>query len=69
MLEQYGPGLLVKRAVAEDAGFVCVQAPLSRVEVLAWEALVEVEALLSLGAPLEEVELAELHDLGRLGIV
>lgn len=37
-----------------------------KISLLAREALVQVEALLLLGTPLEEVELAELHDLRRV---
>ena len=69
VLEEYGPGLLRQGTMAEDAGFVCVQTPLPRVVILAGEAFVEVEALLALGATLEQVEFAQLHDLGRLCIV
>ena len=42
---------------------------LTCMEELAGEPFVEVEALVSLGASVVEIELAELPDLGRLGVV
>ena len=38
-------------------------------EELAGETFVKVETLVSLGAPVVQVELAELPDLGRVGVV
>ena len=38
-------------------------------EELAGESLVKVEALVSLGAPVVQIKLAELPDLGRVGVV
>ena len=38
-------------------------------EELAGETLVEVEALVSLSAPVVQIELAQLPDLGRVGIM
>ena len=69
VLQQDVPRLLDERLVTELARLGGVHAAVPGVEVLAGEALVEVEALLLLGAPVEEVELAELEDLRRLRIV
>ena len=69
MLDENGPGLVRQVPVAELAGLVRVEAALPGVEVLAGEALVQVQALLLLGAPLKQVELAKLHYLGGLGVV
>ena len=51
--------------MAELARLGVLAAVLARVPVFAGEALVQVQALVPFGAPLEHVELADLHHLGR----
>jgi hypothetical protein len=55
--------------VAELAGFRRVEAILAGVEVLAGEALVQVQTLLLLGTALEEIKLAQLHYFWRFRVV
>jgi hypothetical protein len=68
-LEQKIPCHIVERVVAELARVSVILAVLASVEVLAGEALVEVEAFLFLHAAVEEVELAELPDLRGVRVV
>ena len=55
--------------MAKLARFFGLPAISSGVEELAGESLVEVETLVPLGAPVSEVELAQLPHLRRLSVV
>ena len=68
-LEQNRSCNISERFVAELASLCRIQTPVTCVVVLAGEALVEVKTLLLLGAALEEVELAKLHDFRGVGVV
>ena len=69
MLQQQSPSVIIERVVAEFTILFVIRAFAASVKPFAGEAFVQVEAFVSLGAPVKEVKLAQLPHLGRIGVV